>query len=98
MHRSAAPSGTGFGALTSTAMPVSGFLPVARPPASPGSSPLMKVSSTSTGPASRSRPAHQHRPQPLQHPRSVRYEPVSSARCRLSAQVPSFWGQKASTR
>ena len=56
MHRSAAPSGTGFGALTSTAMPVSGFLPVARPPASPGSSPLMKVSSTSTGPASRSRP------------------------------------------
>jgi hypothetical protein len=45
-----------FGSLTSTAMPTSDFLPRARPPRSPGSSPPMNVSSTSTAPASRVRP------------------------------------------
>ena len=44
------------GAPTSTAMPVSTFLPLARPPRSPGSCPPMNVSSTSTVPDSRSRP------------------------------------------
>ena len=37
-------------------MPVSTFLPGARPPRSPGSSPPMNVSSTCTVPASRSHP------------------------------------------
>ena len=45
-----------FGSLTSTAIPVRTFLPAARPPRSPGSSPPMNVSSTCTVPASRSRP------------------------------------------
>jgi hypothetical protein len=45
-----------LGSLTSTAMPVSTFLPWARPPRSPGSSPPIWVSSTSTVPASRPRP------------------------------------------
>ena len=44
------------GPPTSTAMPVSTFLPLARPPLSPGSGPPMNVSSTSTVPDSRSRP------------------------------------------
>ena len=44
------------GSPTSTAIPVSTFLPGARPPRSPGSSPPMNVSSTCTIPDSRSRP------------------------------------------
>src|SRR5674536_271213 len=57
------------GSWTSTATATRDFLPLARPPLSPGSSPPMKVSSTSTLPVRRSRPgrAYQDRPQAVQH-------------------------------
>src|SRR5665648_1071151 len=80
-----------LGDATSTATQTSAFLPLARPPARPGSCPPMNVSSTSTTPDSRSRPgrcctgcarcsiAH-----------AVWYEPISKVRCRLSAEIPSL--------
>src|SRR5680860_1309204 len=80
-----------FGSCTSTAMPVRTFLPLARPPRSPGSSPPMKVSSTSTVPASRSRPGRTSTDRSrcsIAH--TVWYEPISSVRCRLSAEMPSL--------
>ena len=80
-----------FGPLTSTAMPVSTFLPRARPPRRPGSCPPMNVSSTSTVPVSRSRPGRTSTDRSrcsIAH--AVGYEPISSDRCRLCAEMPSF--------
>ncbi len=79
------------GGVTSTAMQVRTFLPLARPPRSPGSSPPMKVSSTSTVPVSRSRPGRTSTERSrcsIAH--AVGYEPISSARCKLSADMPSL--------
>jgi len=79
------------GCLTSTATPTSSFLPLARPPRSPSSSPPMKVSSTSTLPDSRSRPGRTSTDRSrcsIAH--AVGYEPISSERCRPSAETPSL--------
>ena len=80
-----------FGSSTSTAMPVRTFLPRARPPRSPGSSPPIYVSSTSTVPASRSLPGRtsteRSRPGIA---RAVWQEPSSRARCKPSAEIPSL--------
>jgi hypothetical protein len=79
------------GCLTSTATPTSDFLPLARPPGSPASSPPMKVSSTSTVPDSRSRPGRTSTERSrCSIARAVGYEPISSDRCRLSAETPSL--------
>ncbi len=74
------------GSLTSTATPTIVFLPFARPPRNPGSSPPMYVSSTSTVPVNRSRPGRTRTERSrcsIAH--AVGYEPISSDRCRLNA-------------
>src|SRR5674476_346472 len=79
------------GSLTSTATPTSAFLPLARPPRNPGSSPPMYVSSTSTVPVNRSRPGRTRTDRnrcSIAH--AVGYEPISSDRCRLNADMPSL--------
>src|ERR1039458_9837424 len=61
------------------------------PPRSPGSSPPMKVSSTSTVPASRSPPGRTSTDRSrcsMAH--AVWYEPMSSLRWRLRAEMPSL--------
>ena len=71
----------------------------ARPPRSPASSPPMKVSSTSTVPDSRSRPGRTSTERSrcsIAH--AVGYEPISSERCRLSAETPSFCAANTSRR
>ena len=85
-----------FGSLTSMATPTRTFLPLARPPLSPCSSPPMNVSSTSTIPVRRSRPGRtstdRNRCSIVQ---AVSYEPISSVRWRLSAEMPSLALAKA---
>src|SRR5438132_702857 len=81
-----------LGSRTSIATATSDFLPFWRPPRSPGSSPPMKVSSTSTRPLSSSRPgltSTERSRCSIAH--AVWYELISSARCRLCAETPSFW-------
>ena len=81
-----------FGSLRSTATATSDFLfPRDRPPVRPGSTPPMSVSSTSTTPESRSRPGRTRTARRrCSIAQAVGYEPISSARCRLSAETPSF--------
>jgi hypothetical protein len=79
------------GSMTSTAIAVRTFLPLAHPPRSPGSCPPMKVSSTSTvpdscSPSGRTRTARSR----CSIAHAVWYEPISSVRCRLRAETPSL--------
>jgi hypothetical protein len=79
------------GSMTSTAIAVRTFLPLARPPRSPGSCPPTKVSSTSTvpdscSPSGRTRTARSR----CSIAHAVWYEPISSVRCRLRAETPSL--------
>src|SRR5450759_3967026 len=79
------------GSWTSTATATRDFLPLARPPLSPGSSPPMKVSSTSTLPVRRSRPGRTRTDRRrCSMAQAVAEEPISSVRCRLNAETPSF--------
>jgi hypothetical protein len=80
-----------FGSPISTAMPVSTFLPGCRPPRNPCSSLPVNVSSASTVPASRSRPGRTSADRSrcsIAH--AVWYEPISRARCRCWAEIPSL--------
>ena len=80
-----------FGSLTSTAMPVSTFLPGCRPPRRPCSSPPMNVSSTSTVPVSWPRPGRTSADRSrCSIAQAVWYEPISSDRCRYWAEIPSL--------
>src|SRR5674536_102309 len=79
------------GSWTSTATATRDFLPLARPPLSPGSSPPMKVSSTSILPVRRSRPGRTRTDRRrCSMAQTVAWEPISSVRCRLNAETPSF--------
>src|SRR5450759_2147681 len=79
------------GSLTSTAIAVRTFLPLARPPRSPGSCPPMKVSSTSTVPDSCSRSGRTRTARSrCSIAQAVWYEPISRVRCRLRAETPSL--------
>ena len=81
-----------FGSLTSTAMPVSTFLPPARPPRSPGSSPPMIGLVHLDGPG---QPvparADQHRPQPVQHRPRRRVRADLQRALQALRGDPSFW-------